>query len=180
MSIEYHTLERHLYIHHTKCPLGYIKYMCNFTDLRGNHPTPLVWWLTGYLPMTLQAGTWIRHMKLITTVPTQNVSHTTIVLYGKNGGPFVNTSEHKTDNGNGTTTLTLAYSLPWSISRGNATVHVIVGSSHYKKIFLFERHTDEFYTVLAALLVLTSIILLAFILHRLRYPTVVPYTRDIE
>lgn len=154
--------------------------MCNFTDLYKNHPEPLYWWLTGYPLMHLKTSTWIRRPEISIVLPNENISQAIIRAYGRYGGPFTNVSERNTMNDNGTTTLTLTYSLPWSISKGNVTVDVIVGSSYYKKVFLFDRHSAEFYTILAALLILTSIILLAFILHRLRYGTDIPYTRDIE
>lgn len=154
--------------------------MCNFTDIRKQHPDPFYWWLTGYPFMTLHAGMWIRHLTITVVIPRENVSQTTIHIYGQHGGPFANLSEQRTPNDNGTITLMLTYSIPWDISRGNVTVDVIVGTSRYKKTFMMDRHSSDFYTTLAALLVLASIVLLAFILHRLRYGTDVPYTRNLE
>lgn len=130
--------------------------------------------------MRLQLSVWIRHLAISIVLPNQNVSQTTILIYGRDGGPFTNTSVTKTPNDNGTTTLLLKYSVPWSITRGNVTVDVIVGNSHYKKTFLIDRHSSQFYTILAVLLVLATIVLLAFILRRIRYGTIIPYTRDIE
>lgn len=180
LAIEYDTYDKVLSITHVKCPLGHTEYMCNFTRYQGQHPPPLHWWLTGYPFMRLQLNVWIRHLTLSIVLPNQNVSQTTLLIYGKHGGPFTNTSVTKTPNDNGTTTLLLKYNIPWSITRGNVTVDVIVGTSHYKKTFLIDRHSSQFYTILAVLLVLATIVLLAFILRRIRYGTIIPYSRDIE
>lgn len=154
--------------------------MCNFTDIYGKHPEPFHWWLTGYPLMTLETGTWIRDLRVSIVLPHENVSQTTVPVYGKHGGPFTNTSEKKTINDNGTTTLLLTYSVPWSITRGNATVDVIVGSSRYKKIFLFDRHSSDFYAILTVLMIVTIVVSLAFISHRTRHRTDIPYRRNIE
>lgn len=180
LAIEYHTLNNIFSINHTRCPLGYTEYMCNFTHYQGKRPPSFHWWLTGYPLMKLQIGIWIRHLKISIVLPQANVSQSTVLVHGKHGGPFTNTSEERTKNDNGTVTFLLTYIIPWSVTRGNVTVDVIIGTSHYKKTFLIDRHSSQFYTILAVLLVLASIVLLAFILHRMRYGTNVPYTHDIE
>lgn len=167
-------------VQHTNCPFGYTEYMCNFTDLYKQHPPAIHWWLTGYPIMRLEIGIWIRDILVSIVLPQGNVSQLRIHIYGQHGGPFTNTSESKISNDNGTTTLLLTYNIPWSVSNGNITVNVIVGTSHYKRTFLIDRHSSQFYTILAALLILASILLLTFILYRIKYGRDIPYTRDIE
>lgn len=138
--------------------------------------------MTAYPLITFRTGFRIKDITVIVTVQDNSSKNVSIFVYNKEYEIYIPVSTMIMRNANKTVTYELIFSVPWSTTRGNATVNVIIDKHSFKRIFLFHRHSTAYYATLAMLMLLSSLTLFVYIVHRVRVKnrSTVVYTNDIE
>ncbi|AFX83426.1 a118 [Rat cytomegalovirus ALL-03] len=159
---------------------GVTYYYCEF-DHTGGYipPVKASWKVTSYPLISLRTGFRVKDITIHVTVRQNKIPN--ITMYHEPKTLFSPVAFVQRNNTNRTTTYVLRYRVPWSQSQGNATIDVIINGTHFRKTFLLDRHSKGYYTILTLLTITTSIILVAYVVYRIRRrSTTIRYTDDIE
>nr|WEG69796.1 membrane glycoprotein UL119 [Mastomys natalensis cytomegalovirus 3]WEG69936.1 membrane glycoprotein UL119 [Mastomys natalensis cytomegalovirus 3]WEG70076.1 membrane glycoprotein UL119 [Mastomys natalensis cytomegalovirus 3]WEG70216.1 membrane glycoprotein UL119 [Mastomys natalensis cytomegalovirus 3]WEG70356.1 membrane glycoprotein UL119 [Mastomys natalensis cytomegalovirus 3] len=173
MELSYNNSAQTIDVLHKNVTSGMTFFECDVYHYQGaGIPMKINWNVTAYPMIKFQTG--FRIKDIIVTVAVKNNLNMSISVYHEPKKPFNPVSITNTSH-NGLFVYTMTFVTPWSDSKGNATVDVTVGDQHYKKTFLFQRHSTSYYTALASLMIVACIILLAYIVYRIKWKKDSPF-----
>lgn len=165
-------------VHHNKCEAGISHFKCDFYGY-GQITLSGEWFVIAYPIIHFYHGFFIRHFTI--TVTSKSNSSSTRV-YHTHGVDLTPLTVSRVDNVNGTFTHIMTFSAPWRTTKGSVTADVTLESRRYRKTFIFHRHSVDFYVTFTVLMVLSALVLAAYILRRTkrRSESTVYYTNDLE